>query len=484
MIDIKCNNIFKISLYLLLSFFWIISLSGTDAYYSVYILIMAIGMVATYDNIFISHDLLAWGKNGIVLIIYSTLFAIAVALANYHLFLPLSAHIIRLAIFCISSYVIFCNVLMWLYKKSDRFFVCHRRISTSKENLFVFLISFCGILFIDMLYLFLAAYPGILTNDSISQMQQLLSNSNYSNHAPFYHTMLIKGCVSIGLMLFNDINAAVAVYSCLSIVMIAGTFAYVLLTMYQIGAPRGLLIVVWFVYALSPYNIAYSITMWKDIPFAAAVTIFITSLLRIFSNPSTRDYVLLIVGEIGFGLLRSNGWIALAVTCFILFILFRKDNKRLIRDTLFILVVTFIFEHQVIGALGVTQPDTVEKLSIPVQQIARVVKDERKLSGEDEQMIGKVMDISTAADDYTEWLSDPIKNNIRRTGEDYLNAHKSEYFNLWVKLGIKYPGEYTKAWVDQTRGYWNASGYSYWIWAGGGTGEFIWNKEYSKFRMV
>ena len=131
MIDIKCNNIFKISLYLLLSFFWIISLSGTDAYYSVYILIVTIGMVAAYDNIFISHNILAWDKNSIVLIIYSSLFSVAVALANYHLFL--------------------------------------------------------------------AAYPGILTNDSISQMQQLLSNSNYSNHAPFYHTMLIKGCVSIGL---------------------------------------------------------------------------------------------------------------------------------------------------------------------------------------------------------------------------------------------------------------------------------------------
>ena len=75
-----------------------------------------------------------------------------------------------------------------------------------------FILSALCIAVVDCAVLFLADYPGILTEDSISQIEQLLSGV-YSNHHPYYHTQLIRLCISAGLRLFGTMNAAVAVYS-------------------------------------------------------------------------------------------------------------------------------------------------------------------------------------------------------------------------------------------------------------------------------
>ena len=38
--------------------------------------------------------------------------------------------------------------------------------------------------------------------------------------------------------------------------------------------------------------------------------------------------------------------------------------------------------------------------------------------------------------------------------QDYLIAHKGEFFKRWLELGMKYPGDYLTAYVKQTYGYW------------------------------
>ena len=40
-----------------------------------------------------------------------------------------------------------------------------------------------------------------------------------------------------------------------------------------------------------------------------------------------------------------------------------------------------------------------------------------------------------------------------------------DFVHLYVELGLKHPLKYLEAWVDQTKGYWNA-GYEYWVWNG------------------
>ena len=46
------------------------------------------------------------------------------------------------------------------------------------------------------------------------------------------------------------------------------------------------------IFAILPYHAVYAVTVWKDIPFAAAVLVFITSLLRLPNGNGSMLYCL------------------------------------------------------------------------------------------------------------------------------------------------------------------------------------------------
>lgn len=80
-----------------------------------------------------------------------------------------------------------------------------------------------------------------------------------------------------------------------------------------------------------PFNICYSCTLWKDVMFAGVVSVFITVLLRILRNIGDikLNYILLFLSGVGFGVFRSNGWIALVLTFIVMLIFLRKKKVLL-----------------------------------------------------------------------------------------------------------------------------------------------------------
>lgn len=61
----------------------------------------------------------------------------------------------------------------------------------------VFLVGFVSCFLVYISFLFLVKWPGIVTSDSLSQIRQVLSGK-YTNHHPFWHTMIIKMCFCVG----------------------------------------------------------------------------------------------------------------------------------------------------------------------------------------------------------------------------------------------------------------------------------------------
>ena len=125
---------------------------------------------------------------------------------------------------------------------------------------------------------------------------------------------------------------------------------------------------------------------------------------------------------------------------------------------------TYILKHPVLEKLNVAQPDTIEALSIPAQQISRVIKVGNELTSEQRALLENVVDVSKIPEYYSPGISDPIKDLVRERGnQSYLIDHKGDFLKLYVQLGMKYPLSYLFGWVDQTKGYWNG-GYDYWRW--------------------
>ena len=456
----------KLIIFFLLAFAWLTilsPLSATDTYYSVYLLCGLAGMLCMWEQFRNPRECPQGHKKW--LLGFSALFSLAVVLGNYELFEPLSVleNLLDWVLCLAGGVCVGYPILLWMDTRIPR----QTRISRREHPGRVFWGMFLAVAAVDLAYLFFARYPGVLTTDSLTTLQQLLGDEAYNNMMPFWHTMTVKVFVELGLLIFGDINAAVALFHCAQILFLAACFGYAVKTMYEIGLPRWALAAVFLLFAVQPYNIAYSVTLWKDIPFAGAVLLFITALYRILKSVGSRNYGPLVLGAAGMSLWRTNGLLAFGVTFLVLALLLRKSQPRLLKVMLGVLVACWFLMYPFLTLLGIGQTHFVEVLSIPLQQIARVITQGRTLTPEQTDLLGQILILDRVAQVYDPLTVDPIKYEAFQYGnQEYFLNHLWEYGKLYLQLGLQYPADYLKAWIDETKGYWNG-GYFYWIYTQG-----------------
>ena len=464
---------------------WITNLIGTQGFFLTYALCAAAAVACLLDNYNHGWKLTKWGT-----VLYGALamlFGGAVALSNYAVFgivrdpEAVSYSINKLLNLCnagltvLGGAVAAWHVLCWIHTRLPQKQIVDP--AERKHPWLVFWGSFALIVVIDLVYHYTAVYPGTLSKDSMDQVIQTYTGV-YSNHHPFWHTMVIQLCLRVGMAVFGDINMAVSLYFVLQTVLMAASFGYVTMTLYQLGVPKLWIGVTLALYALMPYNIAYSSTMWKDVLFGGTVVAFLTAMLRILRKTGKKqiwNYVIFAVSGIGFCVWRSNGFLAILASFLVFSLVLFKDHKKLLLVLLGVIVTGWVMKGPVLNTLNVTDPDLVESLSIPVQQVARVIADGGELTTQEAELLDKVVDLDKVPELYDYDLSDPIKNEIRRKNNAYFEENIGQYLQIWLQLLKRYPVEYVKAWVDQTRGYWGG-GYSNWIF-----GEFIVENDYGIF---
>ncbi len=309
---------------------------------------------------------------------------------------------------------------------------------------------------------FLYNFPGVMTPDSISQYSQAMGLTGYSDHHPFAHTLLIKLLLSMGMALFDNVYAAIACYTVFQMVLMALLLCYCICILYRYGAGRKLCLLFLIFYACVPYNGSFAVTMWKDVLFSGFLLLFALCLYRLLHLYAAGERLkkqpgllaLLLLSGLLVCLFRSNGLYVFLLTAPFLSIVLRREWKLLLPGILAVLVLALFIKGPVYDALGVAEPAFSESLSIPAQQIARVVYEGRTLTQEQIDLLNRTVDYDSIADYYQPELSDPIKALIQYGNPEYLETHKGAYLKLWIQLGLRYPLDYWNAFVDQTRGYW------------------------------
>lgn len=302
---------------------------------------------------------------------------------------------------------------------------------------------------------YLYQYPGIMTPDSINQFEQVLGVIPYSNHHPWVHTLVFKLCYEIGYSLTHNMVIAVSCYTLFQMCLLAGSAAYFINTLRRRKVRPFVLLLITAFYALIPYHAVFSLTIWKDIPFAAAVMLFSCAMFRMMDTEIRwHELLVFIVSGVMICLFRSNGWYAFLLCCPFLLFYYRKNMKKLYPAILGILGIALVIKYPVMNACRVQQPDFIESVCIPMQQITAVICNDRELTPEQSQLVENVVDLTYIKDLYNPTFADNIKELVRAGNQDYLVAHKSEFFRLWLELGMKYPGDYLTAYVKQTYGYW------------------------------
>lgn len=430
------------------------ALSGTGTYYSVYLLLGMAALLCLWDN-------RRGGKSRPALWVLAGLFALAATLGNHELYEPASMQnrlnfvMDLLGGFCVGYQILFC-MLRRLPLRTDA--------GERKHPKWVFWGAFAAVALIDLGFL-LARYPGILTRDSITTVSQVMYGS-YDNTMPYYHTRLVGLFVRLGLALTGDINVGIALFHGFQIGLLATAFACVIATLYQIGVPGWALGLVFSVYALLPYNMVYSVTLWKDVPFGASALLLAAAFYRLVKNVGRArkwDYAAFTLGAVGMALMRTNGWAALLVAAVPLIIVLRNKKRRLVRVLLTVLVLSWVMISPVLKALNVPGTDPVEAFAVPMQQVALVVANDRELTQEQQALLGEIFLMDKLGEAYDPQTVDPVKYETFRYDQvDYIRQNAPRYLKLYASIGLRYPGDYLKAWIDETRGYWNG-GYAYWI---------------------
>lgn len=452
---------------LLFSMVWLSNLSDTDAFFSVYTLIAFFSFYLQL-HYFSKNSLSVKNKSGCVLL--STLFSFSVFLANYPLFTTLgdpaligrsTSILMNLIDGCFTFFggiCVFCPVVLFFF---SYFPVIAAGEGKTIHKLLPWITVFTSFLIINLIHLFFVEFPGNVTEDTFTQIGEMISG-RYSNFNTFWHTILFQSVLTGVYRIFQDQNISIAVFCIFQILIFAFAFTYCLETMYQYGVPKKWLVATYCVYAFLPYNIALSITIWKDVLFAAGCLVMITAWFRILYGIGIKkiyNYIIFVAGSILFLLSRTNGWIIYLVS-FLFVLFFARSNRRFAVLMGSLAVFGWFLLNPALSILNVSGGDLVESLSIPVQQVSRVVVEECELTEGERELLSQVIDLDEVPYLYTEWLSDPMKVELRSKNYEYFIQHFDEYRSLWVQLGMRYPIQYLKAWVDQTKGYWNA-GYDY-----------------------
>jgi len=466
---LRSRQAFVLQILLILS--WLDTLTASYSYFFTCGLLAVAGVLCAWDNIHHPVQLTGWRLAGAAGV--AAVFSLTGVLANYNLFEPVTAlfSLFNLAMCLLGGFSIGINCLLCMYRRLPATFRC--AVDDRKHPGRFFLMSFLSVTVIDVIFLIFESYPGRLTADSISQMMQI-HNGSYTNWHPYWHTRVVEFFTDISLALTGGYQIGVAMFSVFQILGMAACFSYTLVTLYQRRFPKGCIGAVWAMYALLPYHIAYSSTMWKDVPFAAASLLLITSLYRILSGMKSEklDTALFALAGLLVCIWRSNGLPAYAVLLVVMLLFFRR-RKKLLAIMGVVLVCGYLMTGPVLAALGVAKTNYVEALSIPLQQVARVVHEGRELTPQQRELIETVGTEEEIREAYDQGLSDPIKNMLRASeAEELLLEDPQPYFRLWLDLFLRYPGDYLKAWIDQTKGYWNG-GYAEWIFSSGVEGNSL-----------
>lgn len=324
----------------------------------------------------------------------------------------------------------------------------------------VFLVSFILCMLFWLLG-YLYEFPGIITPDSINQIEQVLSLTPLSNHHPLAHTFLIGLCLRPVYAITGDLNTAIGFYTFVQMVLMALIVSYSVNTLKLIGLKLRWAYLSLAFYTLIPFQWVYMVTVWKDVLFAGFIMLFVATFIRVllpgFEKIKISDLILHFIACVGTALFRSNGlyafFLMIPFLCIWGFKAF-KYRKRMIYTWGLSLAVILIIRFPVMGALGVIQADFVESLSIPIQLFCRVLVEDKDLGMEDTMMVDKVIDTTYIHELYAPDFADNMKELFRAGDTDYLEEHIFEYAALWIRTGFKYPGLYIDEYKNMTYGYW------------------------------
>lgn len=357
------------------------------------------------------------------------------------------------------------GVLYYLPSLANR---CVRDPRSGSLSMKVF-VAILVLLLLVWICFFLVLYPGICTNDSVDVINMVSGGDFSSNtfryaafnsHHPPLYSLLCWIVMEVGGIAGLGTTASIAVLSLVHLIFLALCCAYVAARLFALSGSRGALVLSSAFFALNPLMGFYSVTIWKDVIFAAIFAVFVIELISLLFDAQRyvldrRRLVLFVVSALAASLLRSNGFVAVALAIVAAVLAVSKGARRRIAFCGTVVLVSFVIVTRALyPLLGIVPAHAAESMAVPIQQIACTIKHGGAMTSDQETFIGDIMPLSEWGSSYAPGVVDKLK--FREDFDDaFLEEHKSEFVATWLAIGIRNPRCYFEAWCAQTLNYWS-----------------------------
>lgn len=325
------------------------------------------------------------------------------------------------------------------------------------------------LLLLAWLPVYLAYYPGICAYDAPVQTGQIMEHY-YFDHHPIVHTLFLQGMLWLGSHIFGSVNAGMAVYTAVQMLLLAGSMAYGMFTLHRRKIAAGWQLFLQAAGMFFPFHWYMSVSMTKDTVFSAFLLLQLISFMDLLWEdrnswrPGIRD-LLYALGTVGMILFRNNGKYAMIVLLAFMFLTFcfgkkaRKLWGRLLVVSGAAFCVGLFVLSAVFSATHAEQGDRREMLSMPIQQLSRcmiyhggigvLAEDDGTMDPEDKALINDFI-LDEAYRDYDPGIADPVK---RHTNTYVVRYRSGDFIRVYLHLLTQYPGDMVNAALATNAGF-------------------------------
>lgn len=311
---------------------------------------------------------------------------------------------------------------------------------------------------------FATYYPAIMAYDVIPQLDQIRV-SGLTTHHPLIHTLLLKGCLALGELLSflpNADRAGLAFYSLIQMAVVAACFAYVYCFLRRRGVSKWLCYAFVLCAAVFPSHGMLAVSITKDTIYAALTMVFTVSAYELAvgeKNPEIGWWIRYGILTVLLLLFRNNSVYAWLVYVAAVALAGRKRPLSFQKICAFhgaVFLLYLCINGLMVQAVSATSSTYArEMLSVPAQQIARVVQyHEEELTQEDLAAIAVVWGENLP--EYVPAIADRSKKDIEGDKETL-----RIFIGEWISLGLRYPGEYLQAFLLKNKGMWDLADTTY-----------------------
>ena len=362
-------------------------------------------------------------------------------------------------VFFFGNLFLFYLILSWIIPRALQY----KKVSKNNDSKKIFWITFVILAIIYSIY-YIVYYPGILSSDSISEINMILGNELISDHHTIFHVFWMSILFHIANLFTTDINLIIGFITLIQMFIMILILSYSVGFFYKRNVPKWVTNSMILFYAFFSINGFYSITIWKDIMFSCNVlllTIECIKLLEKNKNISWKNSWTFIIVSILTIVSRNNAFYMYILLAIITLIVLKQKRLLLFIMISIVLICYGIIKGPIYQIYNIKISKSSEYIAIPLQQIGRMAYKNIDFTKEEEAMINDLIPVSVLKEVYSPEIVDPIKFN-RNYHNEVFEKNKLKYLKLWTTLCIKHPSTAVEAYLTSTLGYWYP-GTEYWV---------------------